>query len=1177
MGGGGRTMFEAGNSRTFQTVLIFLIVALLCSLAYSKIIYVDDDAAGANDGKSWENAYVYLQDALADANSAEKPIEIRVAQGIYKPDQGADQTAGDRDATFQFINSVSLKGGYAGLGEVDPNARDFDLYLTILSGDLNDNDVNMDFTLSDIKELLQESSRLDNSYHIIFAVQCDYSASIEGFMITAGNANGRYDDIHGRGAGLYISDSSPQVMRCKFIGNSATRGGVVYNDSWKGHLVLSECIFKRNGSEDGGAIYNRWGDILLTNCIFANNNTRDTGGAICNFASYTCFNCIFNNNRSGFGGGIYNRGRSTLTNCVFTNNNADHTGGVLSSAAGTTLNNCILWSNSDVSGIGESSQIQSNLGGSSYLNHCCVQGWTGNIEGTAVTGQYPMFVDFDGQDNLPGTDDDDFRLLAVSPCVDAGDNNAVTESILTDIEGNPRIVGGSVDIGAYEGYNQGIVVTNTNIDVPESSQSSFSVLLAKDPCETVEIEVVVVESKPEVAIISGAKLVFDSSNFLIPQHVTLSAGQDSDYIPGQVLIELSGTGFITININVTVSDPQSPAVLYVDDSATGTDDGTNWQNAFVSLQDALFIARLVPTLCEIRVAQGIYKPDHGMNQNLGDREATFQLINDIALKGGYAGFGQTNPDARDFELYKTILNGDLADNDVPIDDPLFLSENSDFLYDDPNRTDNSLCVVTATVAVTNTSLEGFVVLGAYDYYPGEYDYISAGLYISGDPNITIRNCEFTKNAASGIFGSGVSNSTIEDCIFRNNTAPLRMGGGGICIDYGSASIIRCTFEDNWAWNGGGLYFNGGQYLVGGLLRDDSLYLEDCTFTHNVASGLYWADVGYGGGICNPTGTDYQIKNCLFVDNIASTGGGILFGYPGSALLPLNRDEKTLMTGCTFIHNRARQGGAINQGISTLDIEHCMFLENSALSRGGAISTSLNITNLDHCIFSGNSAFDSGASIYAVGSEVSNVWGDPLLLEFILTLNNCTFRGNSAPIGRTLHCRSHDSEDMDTTIISNCIIDNDGSEIHNPDGSQIIINYTDLLGGASSIHDPSNAVVWGEGNIDVNPDFVLAGYWTQPSPRQPTERTWIEGNYHLKSEAGRWDPNSQSWVVDYVTSPCIDAGDPNSPIGDEPDPNGGRINMGAYGGTEEASKSPGYSWWLETTQGLIRAFGFKSGE
>ena len=63
-----------------------------------------------------------------------------------------------------------------------------------------------------------------------------------------------------------------------------------------------------------------------------------------------------------------------------------------------------------------------------------------------------------------------------------------------------------------------------------------------------------------------------------------------------------------------------------------------------------------------------------------------------------------------------------------------------------------------------------------------------------------------------------------------------------------------------------------------------------------------------------------------------------------------------------------------------------------------------------------------------------------------------------------------------------------------------------------------------------------------------------GDYHLKSQAGRFDPNTQGWIQDDVTSPCIDSGDPNSPIGYEPFPNGGIINMGAYGGTAQASKS-----------------------
>jgi hypothetical protein len=70
----------------------------------------------------------------------------------------------------------------------------------------------------------------------------------------------------------------------------------------------------------------------------------------------------------------------------------------------------------------------------------------------------------------------------------------------------------------------------------------------------------------------------------------------------------------------------------------------------------------------------------------------------------------------------------------------------------------------------------------------------------------------------------------------------------------------------------------------------------------------------------------------------------------------------------------------------------------------------------------------------------------------------------------------------------------------------------------------------------------------------TNAVWIDGDYNLKSQASRWDSVSQSWIQDDVTSPCIDAGDPNSPIGHEPFPNGGIINIGAYVGTLEASKS-----------------------
>ncbi|MBN2593697.1 MAG: right-handed parallel beta-helix repeat-containing protein [Sedimentisphaerales bacterium] len=584
-------------------------------------------------------------------------------------------------------------------------------------------------------------------------------------------------------------------------------------------------------------------------------------------------------------------------------------------------------------------------------------------------------------------------------------------------------------------------------------------------------------------------------------------------------------------------------VIYVDDDAVGLNDGSSWNNAYTFLQDALTDANSAEKPVEIKVAQGIYKPDQGANQTPGNRKATFKLLNETIFKGGYAGFGQTNPNARDFELYKTILNGDLSDNDVPIDDPLFLSENPRFLSDDPSRTDNCIRVVTATNASSNTMLEGVVITGAYFYYPEDNGYSGAGLYIGSHANITVSKCVFTSNAATGMLCLG-SDPIVMDCSFNDNIGAPK--GGGIYIYSGNPRVIQCTFKDNWAGDGGGLYGNGGR-----------LWLENCIFIHNVASGLRYADVGFGGGIC----CDYsyepgsKIINCIFIDNVASSGGAAHFGLIGMAPPISRKDERILLTGCTFIHNRASFGGALHQRLSTLDIQNSVFNKNLALRIGGAISTSLSITNLEHCIFSGNSAFDSGASIYATGSETSSVRGDPLLLDFILTLKNCTFRCNSAPIGRTLHCMSHNSEDVDTTIISNCIIDNGGNEIYNPDGSQTTIDYTNLLGGASSIDDPCNAVVWGTGNINENPLFVDQGYWdAKGTPEDPNDDSWVEGDYHLKSQAGRWDPKSESWIVDNVTSPCIDAGDPNSPIGHEPFPNGGIINMGAYGGTIEASKS-----------------------
>jgi len=120
------------------------------------------------------------------------------------------------------------------------------------------------------------------------------------------------------------------------------------------------------------------------------------------------------------------------------------------------------------------------------------------------------------------------------------------------------------------------------------------------------------------------------------------------------------------------------------------------------------------------------------------------------------------------------------------------------------------------------------------------------------------------------------------------------------------------------------------------------------------------------------------------------------------------------------------------------------------------------------------------------------------------------------------------------MITNCIFwANDTEEIY-VDSSSPNVNYCDIQGGWPS----------GIGNINLDPCF--ASFDPNGDPN-----LW---DFHLKSVYGRWNQNSQIWVTDPNTSLCIDAGDPNSDWGSEPWPNGKRINMGAYGGTNQASKN-----------------------
>ncbi len=303
-----------------------------------NVVFVDDDAPPVGDGTTWDTAYRFLQDALADAFGG-GVTEIRVGQGTYKADRNdmnPDGT-GDREATFQLINSLALMGGYAGIGAKDPNARDIELYETILSGDLLGDDgpdsVNND----------------ENSYHVVTATNANINSVLDGFTITGGNADSKCC-IDDRGGGMLSFFGTTTIANCTFVANQAMKGGAIY---WEGQAPdVQDCVFVSNAAEEGGAIFNRDGSPSLVDCVFEDNFATVGGGAIANKGgSPQLSSCWFRMNGADFGGAIHNdeNGQPTLTNCLFEANLATFYGGALYNLDSTaTIQGCSFLENSVV-------------------------------------------------------------------------------------------------------------------------------------------------------------------------------------------------------------------------------------------------------------------------------------------------------------------------------------------------------------------------------------------------------------------------------------------------------------------------------------------------------------------------------------------------------------------------------------------------------------------------------------------------------------------------------------------------------------------------------------------------------------------------------------------------------------------------------------------------------------
>jgi subtilisin family serine protease len=408
-----------------------------------------------------------------------------------------------------------------------------------------------------------------------------------------------------------------------------------------------------------------------------------------------------------------------------------------------------------------------------------------------------------------------------------------------------------------------------------------------------------------------------------------------------------------------------------------------------------------------------------------------------------------------------------------------------------------------------------------DASDGDTIWIADGQY-SGDGNF---NIDFKGKAITVKSENGPENCVI-DCQFKGRGFDFHSGEGessvldGITITNGSVGRfgggIKCTASSPKIINCILEANTSGEY-GGGICNSysSSPTINNCIFSENSAESKL-SGLGSGGGLCNLVNSSPVLTNCTFNDNFANHSGAGVYN---------SENSNPTLTMCTFTANTARHGGGVYNCYGSKPIlKNCTLSKNLA-EYGGAVKNSEAISILNNCTLYGNSA--------EMGGGIWNGWGGSAELINTIVWSNSDIGGQ----GET--AQINDARGSKNSVINHCCIQ----------------GWTGALAGI--------------GNIGFNPLFVDAG----------------SGDYHLKSAGWRWDIIRGRWHYDEITSPCIDAGNPGSPLNEEllnmPDGPSNlwgtnlRINMGRYGGTDEASMPP-HGWGLLgdiTNDGIVKAEDF----
>lgn len=452
------------------------------------------------------------------------------------------------------------------------------------------------------------------------------------------------------------------------------------------------------------------------------------------------------------------------------------------------------------------------------------------------------------------------------------------------------------------------------------------------------------------------------------------------------------------------------AQTYVNQAATGANDGSSWADAYTSLNDALDNT----TSGEIWVAAGTYVPaGDGIN-------STFLVNTQVDLYGGFAGT-ETSIGDRDFMANSTILSGD---------------QNGDDVADDwvNNRADNSLHVVFVDSLLSIVKLDGFQISGGNTIDDPDVEYetrVGGGVFSYS--SMDVENCLFTSNfgrtgASIAIISSvnnGGDNSSFENCSFSRNRTTSQSAGihcnttdglivnncefvENICVrgavyplNVDNATISNCSFRDNYAEAGGfgcamfmwqpdnmvvencefinNVTGNGGAFYIDGreaVTTADNVIVRNCSFSNNDASG------GSGGAI-RGFGMSMTIENCTFEDSDASNNGGaLLLNGPDTVAM------EVVITDNTFTNNSGGFGGAIGlySAMTTYTVTGNTFTRNNALTSGGSAIVAFGAdVSMENNTFSQDSARFGGA--IALQNAESSFYANNCTFEQLYTSDN----------------------------------------------------------------------------------------------------------------------------------------------------------------------------------------------